>query len=80
MNYKYVLTETVYRNGEHTRKSYGIAAISTEDNLSVLGSIEDISVKPDTLTSLVELCNREQLDISQLPNVIDDFFVCHHPN
>ena len=73
MNYEYVLTETIYHNDEHTRTSYGIAAISTEDHVTVIGSVEDIAPKATVLTSLVELCNREQLDISQLPSVIDDF-------
>ena len=73
MNYEYVLTETIYHNDEHTRTSYGIAAISTEDHVTVIGSVEDIAPKATVLTSLVELCNRERLDISQLPSVIDDF-------
>ena len=73
MNCKYVLTETIYHNAEYPRKSYGIAAISTEDNVTVLGSIEDVDVAPSALADLIALCNREQLDISQLPNVIDDF-------
>ena len=73
MNYKYVLTETTYHSKEYTRTSYGIAAISTEDHVTVLGSVEDIAPEPTALTRLVELCNREQLEIPQLPSVIDDF-------
>ena len=73
MNYKYVLTETTYHNKEHTRTSYGIAAISTEDHVTVLGAIEDIASEPTPLTRLADMCNREQLDISQLQNIIDDF-------
>ena len=73
MNYEYVLTETIYHNDEHTRTSYGIAAISTEDHVTVLGSIEDVAVEKTALANFVNLCNREQLDISQLQNVIDDF-------
>ena len=75
MNYKYVLTETTYHNAKHTRKSYGIAAISTEDHVTVLGSIEDVAAKSTALAKLVDLCNREQLDIAQLPSVIDDFLL-----
>ena len=37
MNYKYVLTKTTYYNGEHTRTSYGIAVISGEDMLRLVG-------------------------------------------
>ena len=73
MNYKYVLTETTYHSEEHTRTSYGIAAISTEDHVTVLGSIEDVATAPTALAKLVSLCNRERLDISQLPSLIDDF-------
>ena len=73
MNYKYVLTETTYRNGEHTRTSYGIAVISHEDNVTILCAVEDITDERDDLTNLVELCNTEKLEIEHLPNVIDDF-------
>ena len=75
MNYKYVLTETTYHNAKHTRKCYGIAAISNDDNVTVLGSIEDISATPTALDALIALCNREALDIAQLPNVIEDFLL-----
>lgn len=73
MNYKYVLTETTYHNGEHTRTSYGIAVISTEDNVTVLSSIEDISDDREELANLVELCNSEKLEIEHLQNVVEDF-------
>jgi len=73
MNCKYVLTETTYHNGEHTRTSYGIAVISTEDNVTVLSSIEDISDDREELANLVELCNSEKLEIEHLQNVVEDF-------
>ena len=73
MDYKYVLTETTYHNGEHTRTSYGIAVISTEDNVTVISSIEDISDDREELANLVELCNEEKLEIEHLQNVVDDF-------
>lgn len=73
MNCKYVLTETTYHNGKHTRTSYGIAVISIEDNITVLSSVEDISDDRDDLASLVELCNAEGLEIEHLQNVVDDF-------
>ena len=73
MNYKYVLTETTYHNGEHTRTSYGIAVISTEDDVTVLCSVEDITDDRNELAKLVELCNAEKLEIEHLQNVVDDF-------
>ena len=73
MNYKYVLTETTYHNGEHTRTSYGIAVISPEDNVTVLCSIEDITDERDELAKFVELCNTENLEIEHLQNVLEDF-------
>ena len=73
MNYKYVLTETTYYNGEHTRTSYGITVISTLDNISVLCEMTDITDERDKLQKLVELCNKKQLDIDHLQNVVDDF-------
>ena len=72
MNYKYVLTETTYRNGEHTRTSYGIAVISTEDNVTVLSSIEDIADEQGEVAKLVEVCNAEKLEIEHLQNVVED--------
>ena len=73
MNYKYVLTETTYHNGDHTRTSYGIAVISTEDNVTVLSSIEDIADEQGEVANLVELCNSEKLEIEHLQNVVEDF-------
>ena len=73
MNYKYVLTKITYYNGKHTRTSYGIAVISTEDNVTILCAVEDITDERDDLTNLVELCNTEKLAIEHLQNVVDDF-------
>ena len=73
MNYKYVLTKTTYYNDEHTRTSYGIAVISTKDNVTVLCSIEDISDEQAEIAKLIELCNAEKLEIEHLQNVIEDF-------
>ena len=73
MNCKYVLTETTYHNGEHTRTSYGIAVISTEDNVTVLSSVEDISDDREELANLVELCNEEKLEVEHLRGVVEDF-------
>lgn len=73
MNYKYVLTETTYHNGEHTRTSYGIAVISTEDNVTVLSSVEDISDDREELAKLVELCNSEKLEMEHLQSIVEDF-------
>ena len=73
MNYKYVLTETTYHNSEHTRTSYGIAVISTEDNVTVLSSIEDIADEHGGVANLVELCNAEKLEIEHLQSIVDDF-------
>lgn len=75
MNYKYVLTETTYHNGEHTRTSYGIAVISTEDKITVISSVEDISDDREELAKLVELCNSEKLEMEHLQNVVEDFIL-----
>ena len=73
MNYKYVLTKTTYYNGEHTRTSYGIAVISTKDNVTVLCSVEDITDEQAEVAKLIELCNAEKLEIEHLQNVVEDF-------
>ena len=73
MNYKYVLTKTTYYNGEHTRTSYGLAVISTKDNVTVLCSVEDITDEQAEVAKLIELCNTEKLEIKHLQNVVEDF-------
>ena len=73
MNYKYVLTKTTYYNGEHSRTSHGIAAISTEDNVTVLCSVEDIADEQGGVANLVELCNAEKLEMEHLQSIVDDF-------
>lgn len=73
MNYKYVLTKTTYYNGEHSRTSYGISAISTEDDVTVLCSVEDIADEQGEVAKLVELCNSEKLAIEHLQNIVEDF-------
>lgn len=73
MNYKYVLTKTTYYNDEHTRTSYGIAVISTKDNVTVLCSIEDISDEQAEIAKLIELCNAEKLEMEHLQSIVDDF-------
>lgn len=73
MNYKYVLTKTTYYNGEHTRTSYGIASISTEDDVTVLCSIEDVAEEQREIENLVEICNVEKLAIEHLQNIVEDF-------
>lgn len=73
MNYKYVLIETLYHNGTFSRKCYGIAAISTLDNISVLAEVSDLSIKLEDVKQLVNLCNKEMLDIIHLENVACDY-------
>ena len=73
MNYKYVITKITYFNGEHTRTSYGIAVISTEDNVTVLSSIEDIADEQGEVAKLVELCNEEKFEMEHLGGVVEDF-------
>ena len=73
MNYKYVLTETTYDNGEYTRTSYGIAVVSKLDNIGILYEVLDITNERDELEKLVTLCNTENLEIEHLQNVVDDF-------
>ncbi len=74
MNYKYILTKTTYYNGKYTRTSYGIAVVSTEDNISVLSSIEDVANEQEKLAKLIKLCNAEKLEIEHLQGIVDDFF------
>ena len=73
MNYKYVLTDTLYHNETFYRKCYGIAAISTLDNISVLAEVSDVSSNVEDVKQLVDLCNKEMLDIIHLENIVCDY-------
>ena len=66
--YSVICEEMISEEGrEYT--AYGIRAES-KDNALV---ISDISTEKEEINTLVELCNREELDIIHIYDVVEDF-------
>ena len=72
MNYEYVLSETVYHNGKYTRKTFGIAAVSMLDTITVIEEIIDISDDKKYVENLIKLCNKGKLELEHLQNIVYD--------
>ncbi|MBE6693920.1 MAG: hypothetical protein E7589_04080 [Ruminococcaceae bacterium] len=74
MTYKYIVVRNTYHNKAATRVGFGIAAVEEYDmETTVLESIPDLSANIKDIERLVELCNRNQLDIVHLKDVATDF-------
>ena len=72
----YGVIEEIYSLSCSSRRSYGIAVYS--DSLgdgfaTVLASVNDISSDREKLEELVEICNRAELSLIHLNDVINDF-------
>ncbi len=72
----YGVTEEVYSHSGSSRRSYGIAVYSDSSGdgiATILASVNDISSDREKLEELVEICNRSELSMIHLNDVIDDF-------
>lgn len=72
----YGVTEEVYSLGGNSRKAYGIAAYSNSEidgTATVLTSVNDITSDRVKLEELVEICNRTELSLIHLNDIINDF-------
>lgn len=72
----YGVTEEVYSLSGNSRRSYGIAVYSNSEidgTATVLTSVNDISSDREKLEELVEICNRAELSLIHLNDVINDF-------
>ena len=72
-----MVTEEVYALGPARRVSYGIAAYADSDadgTASILSSVRDISSDRASVEELAGLCNRLELDVIHLADVVEDFF------
>lgn len=72
----YGVTEEVYSLSGNSRKTYGIAVYSNspDDGIAtVLASFNDITSDRVKLEKLVEICNRDELSLIHLNDVINDF-------
>lgn len=76
MNVIYGVTEEIYSLGNSSRISYGIAvyAASEEDGTdTIVASVHDITADKRALSELIDLCNRLELSIIHLNDVVEDF-------
>jgi len=74
MNYRYLLICENYIDDDIIFVSYGIAVSVCYDGCTViLETFNNLCEKYDTVKQLVDLCNKEHLDIVHLPDVINDF-------
>ena len=72
MQCTYEVIENLYKNGEKIRIAFGIAAIESV-NKTVLESYPDLSINFDLVENLVNTCNRLELSIIHLRDVVEDF-------
>lgn len=75
MNITYEITEEAYSLGASTHVSYGIAAYacSEDGDTTMIDAIPNITADKQSLLALVALCNRLELSVLHLREVIDDY-------
>ncbi len=76
MNIKYILTKEVYTSGTDSRVAYGVVAYSDSDEdgtITIVASVHDVTADKRALSNLVLLCNRLELSLIHLYDVIEDF-------
>lgn len=74
MTVTYEVTEEVYCSEDRNRTSWGIAACTEENGTEFLSAvIHDITSGKQALAGLVEKCNRQQLSLIHLNDVVEDF-------
>ena len=74
MEYKYIVVQITYKNGDITRIGFGIAAAEEYDGVTtILESISDLSSNIEPIERLVKVCNDLQLDPIHLQDVVTDF-------
>ena len=76
MNILYVITEETYSSEASIRISYGIAVYAVGKDGSttaMIDAIHDITSHKKALIELVALCNRLELSVLHLHEVVDDF-------
>ena len=76
MKVTYGMTKEEYSLGADIRVSYGIVAYANaeEDNTAtIVASVHDVTSDKKALSELVALCNRLELSLIHLDDVIEDF-------
>ena len=78
MNVTYAIAEEKYALGEEKRTSYGIivyANAAQDGTATIVASVRDITSDKKRLKKLVDDCNRLELSIIHLPDVVEDFLL-----
>ena len=76
MNVTYAVVEERYSLGDCSRTSYGIAAyanFSKDGTATVVATVCDVTDDKQAIAELVALCNRLELSIVHLMDVVEDF-------
>ena len=77
-NITYAISEEKYTFGDEVRTSYGIVAYSNAEqdgSKTIVASVRDITSDKTSLTKLVNDCNRLELFIVHLNDVVEDFLL-----
>ena len=72
----YAVSEEKYTFGSGTRISYGIVAYSNSDqdgSKTIVASVRDVTTDKNSLSKLVNDCNRLGLSTVHLYDVVEDF-------
>lgn len=75
-NVTYAITEEKYILDNENRIAYGIAAYADANETgtaTIVACIHDITTNKERLSQLVNDCNRLQLCVTHLPDVVEDF-------
>ena len=76
MSITYGIVEEMYTLGDESRISYGIVAYSNADEdktATIVASIHDITNDKKRLAELVLLCNKLQLSVIHMNDIVEDF-------
>ena len=74
----YAVSEERYTFGNKTRISYGIVAYSNaneDGSKTIVASVSDITSDKAGLNELVDDCNRLELSVIHLNDVVEDFLL-----
>ena len=74
MEHKYIVVQSMYKNGDITRIGFGIAVMEEYDGVTtVLESISGLYLDIEPIERLVKFCNNLQLDPIHLQDVVTGF-------
>lgn len=76
MNVTYAVVEERHSLGDCFRTSYGIAAyagFAGDGTAIVVASVHDVTDDKQAIYELVDLCNRLELSVAHLADIVEDF-------